>query len=660
MGDRGSNYRLNKSKTHQMKLQILIAVLFALSINLTGQDKKTNTSDYKMENPMTVKYLEKNLEKKSPRLILNSDSERILRGKLKSDPLVQSFYKAIKSDAESILSLHLPERVIPDNKRLLGVSREMVRRLNTLGIVYLIDKDPVILARIQKELEAVCNFVDWNPSHYLDVAEMSLAVALALDWAGDGLPESTVELVEKALIEKGILPSYKNNQSWIDGSGNWNQVCHGGLVAASIAIAGRDPELAAKTISRALDNMNNVLGEYAPHGVYNEGPGYWEYGTSYSIITSSVLTSAFGTDFGLSSFPGFLESARFRLLLVAPSGEWYNFGDNGTNLVADRGRGNHAAAWFNLGGMVNILTWFALKTGNTLFFDPSYFKADKEDPRDRGRFAAPALIWLSQYKPGKYNPLPLNWKGDGKNPVAVLRGGENNPENNKEMFYLAAKGGQADVNHGSMDAGSFIFELDGVRWSIDPGVQSYAELELAGIDLWNRLQNSERYSLLTKGSHGHSTLIVNESPHIVDGNVPIIDFNDGSTGENPGFTFDMTKLFTGQLESATRKFIKDGSRKLLIEDHIVINNSTSMLTWQMMTTAEVTPVPGGAILKQDGKELKLEIISPENINVSVISLDPPPLKLDKHIENLKRIEVRVPAWVIAQGEKIIISLGDIK
>jgi len=55
---------------------------------------------------------------------------------------------------------------------------------------------------------------------------------------------------------------------WIKGTNIWNSVCHGGMVAASLAIADIDSELAAKTISRALKNLPNSLQEYAPDGIY--------------------------------------------------------------------------------------------------------------------------------------------------------------------------------------------------------------------------------------------------------------------------------------------------------------------------------------------------------------------------------------------------------
>ena len=69
-----------------------------------------------------------------------------------------------------------------------------------------------------------------------------------------------------------------------------------------------------------------------------------------------------------------------------------------------------------------------------------------------------------------------------------------------------------------------------------------------------------------------------------------------------------------------------------------------------MTAADVEIVPEGAILTQDGKELKVENLSHPDYMLSVVSLYPAPLELDRQIEGLKRIELRIPAWAI-EGEK---------
>ena len=55
-------------------------------------------------------------------------------------------------------------------------------------------------------------------------------------------------------------------------------------------------------------------------------------------------------------------------------------------------------------------------------------------------------------------------------------------------------------------------------------------------------------------------------------------------------------------------------------------------------------------MSQEGKRLKVENLSHAELMVSVISLNPPPLYLDTQKENLKRLEIRIPAWTIEGSE----------
>lgn len=585
-----------------------------------------------LENPMSVEYLKKNLEKKSPRLVVNRTIAKDLRKKVTSDPVVKNVYEAIKLNAEEVQQEPLLER-IKTGRRLLSVSREMLYRMNVLGMTYLIDGDPKVLDRINRELVAVCHFSDWNPSHYLDVAEMAMAVAFGLDWTAGKLPKSTIELAKTALIEKGIQPSFnrKGNTGWVNGTNNWNQVCHGGMIAAAIVIAEDEPELAATTIERALEGMPHALVEYGPDGVYPEGSTYWGYGTSFSVLTAAMFESAFGTDFGLSEYPAFQESAVFRELCNAPSGWYFNFADCG-----DRRSEN--------GDLT--LAWFATKTGNPAFFERERFLNPPAEMGKLARHAGAALVWLSQFEPKTEQSMPTAWQGGGANPVVIFTGGENDPH----QYYFGGKGGRGMVNHGNMDGGSFIFELNGVRWVVDPGNQSYHELEKTGFDLWGRCQDCERWTLLTKNNYGHSTLTVNGELHKTEGQATITNFKDGG---QPEATVDMTATFGDQLKSAKRRFVKDSPQSILIEDDLETNENTKMITWQLMTTADVEVTKGGALLRQDGQELKLENLSHPELTVSVISLDPPPLELDRRIEGLKRIELRIPAYLLEDGKGLV-------
>ncbi|MCP4312389.1 MAG: hypothetical protein GY790_14090 [Bacteroidetes bacterium] len=575
----------------------------------------------KLQNPFSESYVRENLRKTKPRLIFSAEIVENVRGKVESDPVLANFYKAIRLNAFEILDQPLLERV-QTGRRILGISRTMLQRINLLGVVYLLEEDPVILERINREVLAVCKFSDWNPSHYLDVAEMSMALALALDWTGDRLPESTIDLVKRSLIEKGIHPSWPEyegeEQWWVSHPNNWNQVCHGGMIAASIAIAEDEPELAAKTIKRALDGLPSALSQYLPDGVYPEGPGYWSYGTSFSVLSAAMLESAFGTDFGHDTYPGFMESAMFKVMCTSPSGLYFNYADCG-----DRSSPQ---------GDV-VLAWFAAKTGNPLFYESDGFLGSPAE-MELDKLSGAALAWMSQYEGGVYEQAPLQWFGMGVNPIAIFRDAEG-----RSPYYFATKGGCGAQSHGNMDAGSFVFELDRVRWVIDPGVQSYYELEKTGFDLWGQCQECERWKLLTKNNFGHSTLTVNDRLHTVDGAAVITDFK---RGDRPEVSIDLTPAFMGELSHAQRHFVRDGDRSLLIEDVIELNHETKSLTWQLITVADVEIVENGAILRQDGKELQLNNLSHGKFKLNVVSLDPPPMELDKKIKGLKRIELRIP------------------
>jgi len=581
----------------------------------------------KLENPMSVQYLQKHLRREHPRLVLTPEIEAKLKHQLAADPVVQNVYKAIQLNAAAIQDKPLLKRVLT-GRRMLSVSREAVYRMNMLGMVYRIERAPEVLKRINDELTAVSGFSDWNPSHFLDTAEMSLAVAIGLDWTGGDLPESTVELAQTALIEKGIRPGFETNSGWQGVVNNWNQVCFGGMVAAAIAIADREPDLAAKTISRALNNMPLALKEYGPDGLYPEGASYWSYGTGYSVVTASMLESAFGTDFGLSDFRGFKESALFRKLMDAPAERLYNFGD-----CSDRRQANGDF----------VLAWFAARTGNQVFREADRFLRPPDEMGKLSRHGGVGMVWLSQYRETDATPLPTAWKGDGINPVVVFTGGPNDPRG----YYFGGKGGSASISHGTMDAGSFVFDLDGVRWSLDMGNQNYHALEKTGFKLWGRGQDAERWTLLTKNNFGHSTLTVNGQRHRVDATATLLAFQDG---DSPKATIDLTPIFGGLLERAHRKFVKDGPTSIVIEDHLKLSEDAHQVVWQLMTEAEVTVVDGGVILRQDGKRLNVENLSHPSLSISVVSLDPPPLDLDRKWKGLKRLELNLPAQAFENGE----------
>ena len=59
-------------------------------------------------------------------------------------------------------------------------------------------------------------------------------------------------------------------------------------------------ELAGEILHDALESIQLAMAEFAPDGAWKEGPGYWNYATSYNVVFLAGLQTALGTDFGLS------------------------------------------------------------------------------------------------------------------------------------------------------------------------------------------------------------------------------------------------------------------------------------------------------------------------------------------------------------------------
>ena len=135
----------------KIHIYIIIGIsLFIYSCKKDLSDKNHNSS-YELNNPFNSDFLVKNLRKDHPRLVLNSEIDKVLRQKLNTDPVVMNFYSAIKSNAMKVMDEPYLERV-KIGRRLLHISREMLYRVNMLGMVYHIEKDPQILERLNNEV----------------------------------------------------------------------------------------------------------------------------------------------------------------------------------------------------------------------------------------------------------------------------------------------------------------------------------------------------------------------------------------------------------------------------------------------------------------------------------------------------------------------------
>ena len=170
---------MNRPKSYHFFIGFCLVCFLSLANRTNAQDENINS----LFNPITVKYLEKNLKKDSPKLILTPSLEQKLKNMLGTDERITRYFQYLEKESQLIMEKPLLERKL-EGFRMLSVSVEMVERMGILCMVYRIDKNPEILERIDAEVKRVCSFSDWNNQHFLDVAEMSFAVALAIERCG--------------------------------------------------------------------------------------------------------------------------------------------------------------------------------------------------------------------------------------------------------------------------------------------------------------------------------------------------------------------------------------------------------------------------------------------------------------------------------------------
>ena len=535
-----------------------------------------------------------------PRLLMTDKQLLEIQTRLKSNPSLQAFYRAMLEKADDLVREKPVERVVT-GRRLLGVSRRCMDRVIHLSAAYRLSRKPVYLQRAEKEMLAAAAFSDWNPSHFLDVAEMTTALAIGYDWLYPDLSQASRDTIRRAIRQKGIQPALRE-MGWVRGANNWNQVCNGGITLGVLALMEDEPELARTLVHRAVNGVQVVMSHYEPDGAYPEGPGYWVYGTSYNVILLAALESVLGTDFGLSQAPGFAHSAAYYLHVTGPTGRYFNYPDSGSR-----------------GGFLPTVFWFAWQYDQpALAWHQHEFWKDAltQNPSTlvRSRFAPLTLAWC-QSEPTV--PTTLSWRGRGSNAVAMFRSSWDDPD----AVYLAIKGGSPGVSHGHMDVGSFVIDAEGLRWAVDLGPENYNKIESRGMDLWGRSQDAERWTIFRYNNLSHNVLTVNGQHQRVQGHAPIVRYSDERAF--PHVVFDMKAVYEGQLAQALRGAALLPTGQVLIQDQFKATDRPTTVRWAMVTPAAVSiESDKRALLTQEGKTLRLTVLTDAETQLRTYSTEP--------------------------------------
>lgn len=516
-----------------------------------------------------------------PRVMLTEADFDRLKEYYKSDETFKSWVAVLETNY-GITSKEYTDAAVKweltDGVRLLAISRKARNRILPWALLYRVTGNKMYAERIWKDVDALCKFQDWHPTHFLDTAEICYPMAIAYDWLYDYWTPERRAMMEKATLEMGLNPGLDRyeRRAGMWGDNNWTGVCNGGLTSAAIAYATALPEACTKVLGYAMEDVEKGMYTYAPDGGYLESPGYWSYGTDYLHVMMSSLDSACGTNYGLYKSPGFAASAYFTAYFETEIGCW-GFHDSGSG-VSD----------------TNCLSWFAKESG-----DPSINRLRRNSIDQKvKKVNVYDLMW---YDPNNISDtVELNLDAYYSEVGAVTM----RSSWQKGATFTGLHGGANSASHGDLDVGNFFIDGAGKRFIMELGSDNYNIPSYFG---------NLRWTYYRKRAEGQNTLVIGKVSYKLPDQLPkaIAKFTRVENNEASSIAVVDMGVAYDTVESGQRgMFFKDNRTVIVLQDEIHLK-SAAKVRWSAHTQGSVIINEGGrsAFIKRGDCYLYCEIVS---------------------------------------------------
>ncbi len=594
-----------------------------------------------------------------PYLMIDAEGFDRLRYYTKMDGTLQSYITTLEKNygiGTARFNAAVNRYSLPDGQRLLNISRDVMNKTISWALLAKLYEvsDPARSAqyaeRIWLELEAAANFKDpdgkysWHPQHFLDTGELAYPFAICYDWLYDYWTKTNsnvnvkngtqqdqtysysgnvtrLSILEDAMYWMGLsvssfLPSdttgkYITYSYNLAGStNNWNGVTNGGLMAAALALANVDryKDNIQTFLNSAITAIESGMWVYAPEGGYEEGPGYWAYGTTYVHIFISCLDSACGTNYGLYNTPGYANSVYFTSYLGSANTTW-GFHDGGSG-SAD----TNIAAWFagkSNDPNVNAIRreaidkgWKSVSMYDIMYFDPHIIQENI------------TLTLDAQYSLDSIMTFRSSWDTTN-NIFAGLHGGDN------------------AASHGDLDIGNFVINVNGSFIICELGSDSYNMPGYFGVYRWSYYRkraegqntivmipsstnkNNEGWNgktgipALKPGSEAANTVAGTNTPETDQIKNAVSKTLRFESGINSALgVVDMAPAFTEMTQGVRGMWMTDDRSTVIVQDEAVMSENMD-IWWFAHTQGNITVSADGrsAIIQRGSIYLYAEIIT---------------------------------------------------
>ena len=384
-------------------------------------------------------------------------------------------------------------------------------RLEGMAYAYVLTKDIKYLQLCYEVAVILGGWTHWGPGHFLNCADSSNDFALYYDWTYNGYVELAaqgvtrpngepydVQVLANILAEQGVHEGYystmnktSDHLSPVVGTGgghytervnNWAAVCTGGMAVAALAILGDVNEQYTYEAKYILSSNFKSLVQlgldcYAPDGSYNEGPGYWNYGTNTFFRMCAALDSAAGTNYGLMDCWGIDTTCYYACYTEDNDSRYFPFHDGSVG-SQDTSYFFYVANYFGDATLYDVrLNQINGDVKNASLIDMIYYPRDIEINADE---------------------VALDYYSDNIDLFSTRSSWE------RGALFASIIGGYNKVTHGQIDAGDFVYHNGGNIWIYDLGTENY---NCTGF--W---QEATRYRFYVMKPEGNNTIALTSDP----------------------------------------------------------------------------------------------------------------------------------------------------
>ncbi|KZT02413.1 heparinase II/III family protein [Laetiporus sulphureus 93-53] len=552
-----------------------------------------------------------------PRIIAPQYKWDALPNLIKNEPYLKLYNDTIFGNATEYYNQDVVAYFLDSGNGILDIARQIKMRIKAFSYAYRMTNDTKWSDRAFQELQNAAgngtnsfgpdDATRWNPTHFLDTAEMTAAFAIAYDWMYDAWSDTEKSQILWTMVEYGLnngVFAYTNSNDgyygwWTNNTqGNWNCVCNGGLTMGALAILGDDTSgLAEQILGYTIPNaILNCAEAVTSDGTWQETPNYWYFGVTGHAEMISSLVTATGSDYDLlSTNPGFEYTGLFHMHVTGP-GSMFEWGDNGVNLYST--------------------------TANPMFFYAEQYNHPEYMLFQRDQHDAPSDPWSMFW----YNPSVSGAFWDGLNLDGFFDnhtdqwGSMRTSWTDEDALFIAMKAGmlQGHQTHNDLDCGDFVLDALGTRWAGELGDENYLDTGYFS----NDTQESDRWLYYRKRTEGQNTILVNYANQLVTA-TPTIRYGTDNTTQGSSTVFSVpdnsTAFFTADLASAYENVTSfqrgirmiNSRKQVLLQDDITAD---APIQWRMHTNATVTvnSEGNGATLQIGNEKLELTVLSPSS------------------------------------------------